>query len=145
MFKVNKRNTWTRCKICSKLTIKTPERRKWRRSGVFTVNFEYISHLVLVFSLSTLSRKMPDGMLIFKLFSLSYYSWIIRISKLLTLHTQSKKIPPVSQILSQFEAQKPCASRAQNLPLPKSRFLDFMLTAWRCVFDTFLPSMTKTG
>ena len=26
------------------LTIKTPERRKWRRSGVFIVNFEHISH-----------------------------------------------------------------------------------------------------
>ena len=28
MFKVNKRNTRTRCEICSKLTIKTPERRR---------------------------------------------------------------------------------------------------------------------
>ena len=28
----------------------------WRRSGVFTVNFEHISHLVLVFLLLTLSR-----------------------------------------------------------------------------------------
>ena len=42
-------NTRTRCEICSKLTIKTPERRQWRRSGVFIVNFEHISHLVLVF------------------------------------------------------------------------------------------------
>ena len=43
-------------KICSKLTIKTPERRQWRRSGVFTVNFEQISLLVLVFLFLTLSR-----------------------------------------------------------------------------------------
>ena len=28
MFKVNNRNTWTRCEICSKLTIKTPGRRQ---------------------------------------------------------------------------------------------------------------------
>ena len=42
MFKVNNRNTWTRCKICSKLTIKTPEQPL---SGVFTVNFEHISDL----------------------------------------------------------------------------------------------------
>ena len=56
MFKVNNRNTRTRCEICSKLTIKTPERRQWRRSGVFIVNFEHISHLVLVFLLLTLSR-----------------------------------------------------------------------------------------
>ena len=27
MFKANNRNTRTRCEICSKLTIKTPERR----------------------------------------------------------------------------------------------------------------------
>ena len=53
MFKVNNRNTRTRCEICSKLTIKTPERR---RSGVFIVNFEHISHLVLVFLLLTLSK-----------------------------------------------------------------------------------------
>ena len=33
MFKVNHRNTRTRCEICSKLTTKTP--------GVFIVNFEY--------------------------------------------------------------------------------------------------------
>ena len=42
---------------CSKLTIKTLEQwRLWRRSGVFIVNFEHISHLVLVFLLLTLSR-----------------------------------------------------------------------------------------
>ena len=29
--------------ICLKLTIKTPERRHWRYSGVFIVNFEHIS------------------------------------------------------------------------------------------------------
>ena len=56
MFKVNNRHTRTRCEICSKLTIKTPERRHWRHSGVFIVNFEHISHFVLVFLLLTLSR-----------------------------------------------------------------------------------------
>ena len=56
MFKVNKRNTRTECQIYSKLTIKTPGRRQWCRSGVFIVNFEYIPHLVLVFLLFTLSR-----------------------------------------------------------------------------------------
>ena len=38
--KVHYRNTRTRYEICSKLTIKTTERRHWRRSGVFIVNFE---------------------------------------------------------------------------------------------------------
>ena len=42
MFKVSHRNTRTRCEICPKLTIETPERRHWRRSGVFIVNFEHI-------------------------------------------------------------------------------------------------------
>ena len=56
MFKVNNRNTRARCEICSKLAIKTPERRQCRRSGVFIVNFEHISHLALVFPLLTLSR-----------------------------------------------------------------------------------------
>ena len=51
LFEVNYKNTRKRCKICSKLTIKTPERRQWRRSDVFIVNFEHISHLFLVFLL----------------------------------------------------------------------------------------------
>ena len=34
MLKVNNRNTRTRCEICSKLTLKTQERRHSRRSGV---------------------------------------------------------------------------------------------------------------
>ena len=41
--------------MCSKLTIKTTERRRWRRSGVFIINFEHISHLGLVFLLLTLN------------------------------------------------------------------------------------------
>ena len=48
LFKVNNRNTRTRCEICPKLTIKTPERRHWNRSGFFIGNFEHISHLALV-------------------------------------------------------------------------------------------------
>ena len=31
MFKVNNRNSITRCEICSKFTIKIPERRQWRK------------------------------------------------------------------------------------------------------------------
>ena len=48
LLKVNNRNTRTRCEICSKLTVKTPERHQCRRSDVFIVNFEHILHLVLV-------------------------------------------------------------------------------------------------
>ena len=56
MFKVNTRNTRARCEICSKFTIKIPQRRHWRCFSVFFVNFEQISHLFLVFLLLTLSR-----------------------------------------------------------------------------------------
>ena len=56
LLKVNGRNTRTRCEICSKLTIKTLKRQQWTRSGVFTVNFEHISHLALVFLLLTWRR-----------------------------------------------------------------------------------------
>ena len=55
LLKGNNRNTRTRREICSKLTIKTPERRQWRRSGVFIVNFKHVSHIVLVFLLLTLN------------------------------------------------------------------------------------------
>ena len=40
MFKVNNKDT----------------KRQWRRSGIFIVNYERISHLVLVFLLLTLSK-----------------------------------------------------------------------------------------
>ena len=45
------------CKICSKL----PGWSQWRRSSVFTINFENISHIVLVFSLLTLNRQILAG------------------------------------------------------------------------------------
>ena len=47
--------------ICSKL--KTTERHHWRRSVVFIVNFEQISHIILVFPLLTLNKQMPAGLL----------------------------------------------------------------------------------
>ena len=45
MFKVNNRNTRTRCEICSKLTIKTTERGTYSTpcSSVSIVNFEQIN------------------------------------------------------------------------------------------------------
>ena len=41
LLKVNNKNTKTWCEICSKLTIGTPQRRQWRYSGVFIVNFKH--------------------------------------------------------------------------------------------------------
>ena len=42
-------------KICLKLTIKTPARRQWRRSGVINVKFEHILLLLPVSLLLTLN------------------------------------------------------------------------------------------
>ena len=56
MFKVDNRNTKTRCEIRPKLTMKMPAQHQKHCSGVFIVNFEYILQLVLVFLLLTLSR-----------------------------------------------------------------------------------------
>ena len=61
MFKVNNRNTRKRCKICSKLTIKTPERSHCRRAGAFIINFEQISYLFLVFLLLNLKKLTLAG------------------------------------------------------------------------------------
>ena len=60
MFKVNNRNTRARCEICSKLTIKTPERRQWSRSGIFIVNFEHILHLALLFLFADFEQINAD-------------------------------------------------------------------------------------
>ena len=61
LLKVNNKNTrkrvWNMFKV-SKLTIKTPERRHWRSSGVFIVNFAHISQLFIVFLLLTLNKLM---------------------------------------------------------------------------------------
>ena len=38
----------------------------WRRSGVFVIDFERISHIVLVFPLLTLNKWMPTGLLLNK-------------------------------------------------------------------------------
>ena len=54
---------------CSKSTLETLEgvkyvqsyRRHRRHSSVFIANFEYISHLFLVFQLLTLNKKMIAG------------------------------------------------------------------------------------
>ena len=53
LFKSNSRNSRSMCKIYLKLTIDTAQRR---RSGVFIVDFEQISHIHVVFLLLTLKK-----------------------------------------------------------------------------------------
>ena len=53
LFKVNNANTTIMSEIGSRLTIKTTERRHWRRFGVFIFNSEQVSLVTLVFLLLT--------------------------------------------------------------------------------------------
>ena len=71
LLKVNRRNTRVRCEICSKLTIKIPERRQCCRAGVVIVNFEHISKFLLVFLLSTLNRPRPIRVFLLLVFYLT--------------------------------------------------------------------------
>ena len=41
-----------------KVTIKTPERRHWGRSGVFNINFGHVSQQFLMFLLLNLNKQM---------------------------------------------------------------------------------------
>ena len=45
LFKDNNGDIRKRCEICSKLTIKTQERRQWLGPGFFIINFEHFTHL----------------------------------------------------------------------------------------------------
>ena len=61
LLKFINRNTRIKCEICSKLTIKTPEQRQASfRSGLFIVNFEPISHLVLSVSIVNFEHVNAD-------------------------------------------------------------------------------------
>ena len=56
MFKGNYGNAWTMYEIRSKLTLKIPQRRQWRRFAVFIVNLEQILHIVLMFPILILNK-----------------------------------------------------------------------------------------
>ena len=66
MFKVNNRNARTRCKICSELSIKTPERRrkmptgKYRKAQTYVLRVQCLCalcHINWSFYVCTMSRK----------------------------------------------------------------------------------------
>ena len=48
LFKVNNGSRRKMYKMCSKLSLKTPERHQWHLFKAFIVNFQYILHIVLV-------------------------------------------------------------------------------------------------
>ena len=50
------------CETYSELKMKTPEWTQWHRPDVFIINFEHISHLVLVLLFLTLSMYLFAGL-----------------------------------------------------------------------------------
>ena len=60
-FKVNNGNIRTMCVICSKLTIKIPERHYWIRSGVFIVKSKWFHRLFRYFQCWLLTSKRMLG------------------------------------------------------------------------------------
>ena len=67
LFKVNNKNSRKRYEICSKLTIKTPERRQWRRSGVYIVKLW--TYFTPFFSVSIVNFEQAN------------VSWVVPIHK----------------------------------------------------------------
>ena len=79
LFNVNNRNTRKRCEICSKLTIKTPERRQWRLMfSLLTLNMFHIFSIVSIvdFEQVKVSWVVHSALSIFKsmiLFSAKFF------------------------------------------------------------------------
>ena len=79
LFKVNNGNSKTRCWICSKLTIKTPERRQWRQLTLN--NFTYYSSVSIIdfeqanagWEWNNLIQKNPSNLVIWKHFA---HKWV---------------------------------------------------------------------
>ena len=108
LLNVNNRNTTTRCEIFPKLTIKTPERRYWRRSGVFFVKFKPISHLVLVFLLLTLTRYMPTGVTTLAYLKKQPPEVFCKKSCSLELRKFHRKIPVLESLFNRVTGLKGC-------------------------------------
>ena len=53
------------CELYPKITMKTPEQRQWRRSSVFIVKLEHISHFSLVFLFLTLQVNVLWGLAVY--------------------------------------------------------------------------------
>ena len=70
------------------LTIKTPEQRYWRCSGVITVNFEQIPHVLLMFSIVDLGQVNAAW---FKLLLSNCFSFCLKLDAGLLFRLTLKK------------------------------------------------------
>ena len=86
MLRASYGKTRLKCEIYSKITRKTSEQCQWHRSSDFIINFEHISHIILVLPLLTLNKWMPVGLLLLLLFLrlllrlfISCYGYLFRV------------------------------------------------------------------
>ena len=112
MLKVNNRNTRTRCEICSKLTIKTPERRHWCRSGVFILNFKHNSHFLLLFLLLTSSRLIA-GRVIKSKWLLQFEKFVSEVIRYVMNFTKFRGKNLWGSLFSKFADGRPAEALAQ--------------------------------
>ena len=54
------------------LTLKTPDRRQWRLSGIFIINFEQISHIVVFPSFTFINAGWVPTLFLKKYFIILY-------------------------------------------------------------------------
>ena len=101
LLKVNNRNNRTRCEICSKLTIKIPERRQWCRSGVWSERGGVLYFMSISYIVETLSKPLLNfqNLLTSKFLKILWFisvfakyisSWML-MHHLLSLHTLDVK------------------------------------------------------
>ena len=62
LFKVNNKNTRKKLWNMFKVNNKNNRAASWLRSGVFIVNFEHISHLIITFLMLTLNKEILAGL-----------------------------------------------------------------------------------
>ena len=92
LVQISNGNTRAIYKICLKLTIKTPTSfsvfTAKHSSGVFIVNFEHVSHVVLVFPLLTLNKKYQLGIFFLNFFFQKLHLALIILSNFQTIMPQ---------------------------------------------------------
>ena len=74
VFKVNNRNTRTRCEICSKLTIKTPERRQCRLGNLPRYKKTFNKDTTSNTKLTENNHEKTESFLVILLWNFIYYS-----------------------------------------------------------------------
>ena len=133
LFKVNNRNTRKRYEICSKLTIKTPERRHWRSSCVYIVNFEHISHLYLVFLLLLWTSKCKLG---------NNYKWHFTGA---AVRRCSTKLLMFSNVFWKISLENSCARYNVNVLHKFQEDLCFRTLLAECFWRYILFDIIKTN